>query len=68
MAIAVKAKNPTNLNYCRNCRSSNTWQRCKAQDIYSESGKLMWKAYRCRICGATTIVFENPLKIGDKRA
>ena len=46
---------PTSPVYCKNCGSRNSWQRQPAQDIMSESGKVLWERWRCKICGATTI-------------
>ncbi len=47
--------------YCKDCRSSESWERCPERDIKSESGKTMFKRWRCKICQKTTIypVREN---------
>jgi hypothetical protein len=38
--------------YCYDCKNQNTWIRIPEKDIKSNSGKIMWEAYRCKICSA----------------
>jgi hypothetical protein len=49
--------------FCRDCHGQNTWQRLPERDILSESGVLMWERYRCKVCGAETIL---PVEKGGK--
>lgn len=42
--------------YCRDCDNARTWIRQPTRDIKSDTGKLLYEAYRCRACGAKTIV------------
>lgn len=41
--------------YCRQCSSSNTFERTPKTDIVSESGKTLWERWTCRKCGSSTI-------------
>ncbi len=45
----------TSPAYCRDCGSRNSWQRQLDQDIKSESGRVLWERWRCKMCGSTTI-------------
>lgn len=47
MAILVKDNKPI---YCRQCGARDGFDRCPDKDIKSESGKVMWEAWCCRIC------------------
>jgi len=52
--------------YCKDCGSYNSWQRQPAQDIKSESGKVLWERWRCKMCGARTITPTiTPTHIGE---
>ena len=45
--------------YCKDCNSRNSWGRFPAKDIHTEAGRLLYYGYKCRVCGATTIVGVN---------
>ena len=41
--------------YCKDCGSRDSWVRDPKHDLLYESGKIFEMAYRCRMCGATTL-------------
>ena len=42
--------------YCKDCHSRNSWQPNPVRDIHgAETGRVLWRNYRCKVCGATTI-------------
>lgn len=41
--------------YCKDCNSRDTWKRYPEHDVFTESGTLLMRGYRCRVCGATTV-------------
>lgn len=53
--------------FCPKCKSSNSWVRDKARDIIGkESGMIMWKGWRCRLCGAKALEPTGVTKSGVK--
>jgi len=45
--------------YCHECRSRDTFEKNKAGDIKTESGKVYMLGWRCSVCGHTSIT-SNP--------
>lgn len=41
--------------FCPVCRSVGSWERDIKRDIYGESGKLLWEAWVCKVCGHKAI-------------
>lgn len=41
--------------YCKDCGSSNSWERDDEHDLLYESGKIFEKCWRCKLCGKTTL-------------
>ena len=42
--------------FCPKCKNSNSWVRYKAKDVTRETdGEVMWKGWRCKYCGDTTL-------------
>lgn len=42
--------------FCTKCKSSKSWVRDEAKDVKSQdSGKILWKGWRCKFCGDTTL-------------
>lgn len=46
----------TVLVYCKDCKSHNSWVREPAKDrVGADTGKVLWEAYICKVCGQRTI-------------
>jgi DNA-directed RNA polymerase subunit RPC12/RpoP len=43
------------LIYCKDCQSSDCWERFPAHDWLTENHEILEYAYRCTKCGHTTI-------------
>lgn len=43
------------LVFCPTCRCKDSWERDVKRDIYGDSGKLLWEAWKCKVCGYKTI-------------
>jgi len=42
--------------YCRECKSRDSWERNPKKDIVgAETGKVMFEAWVCKVCGHKTI-------------
>jgi len=42
--------------YCAQCRGFNTFEHDTKNDVKCEdTGKVLWEAWRCRLCSHTTI-------------
>jgi len=41
--------------YCYQCRGRGTFERHQENDIKGESGVVLWEAWRCKVCGNSTV-------------
>lgn len=41
--------------FCPDCKNRDTFERNHSKDRYSEDGKLLYEAYKCKVCGYSTI-------------
>ena len=41
--------------YCKDCNSTNSWERYPTGGWVFESGKIFEYAYKCHVCGAITL-------------
>lgn len=46
---------PQTLVYCKDCNSTNSWERYPVKDWLYDSGAIFMYAYKCRVCGAVTL-------------
>ena len=51
--------------FCPKCKSPKSWVRHKAKDIIGQdSGEILWKCWRCKYCGDTTLEPTEVIKDG----
>jgi len=46
-------------NYCRECRSQDTFERNPDEDIKTESGAAFMLSWKCTICGHTSLTSNH---------
>ena len=53
-SIEPKSVIPSDLVNC-GCGNQGKWEVYPRGFVYGESGRLLWRAFRCRVCGKITI-------------
>ena len=46
---------PNTLVFCKDCNSTNSWDRYPVSDWLYDSDKIFEYAYKCRVCGVVTL-------------